>query len=60
MAMTNCLVDYKMVDAIKTIQKSKPDGGNKSKTDGQRNDMAVVPKSNENVQHTSKWVGCFI
>ena len=34
MATTNCLVDLKMVDAINNMQKSKPNGGKKSKADG--------------------------
>ena len=50
MAAADCLVDYKMVGAIDTMQKTKPDGGKKSKADGQRNDMVVVLKSGENVQ----------
>ena len=45
---------------IDNMQKNKPDGGKKSKADGQRNGMAVVPKSGENMQQTSKWVRCFI
>ena len=49
MAATDCLVDYKMVDAIDTMQKTKPDGGKKCKADGQRKGMVVVPKSWENV-----------
>ena len=60
MAAADSLVDYKMVDAIHTMQKSKLDGWKKSKVDGQRHGMVVVPKSGENVQQTSKWVGRFI
>ena len=60
MAAVDCLVDFKMVGAIDNMQKNKLDGGKKSKADGQRNGMAVVPKSGENMQQTSKWVGCFI
>ena len=60
MAAVDFLVDLKMVGAINNKQKNKPDGGMKSKADGQRNGMAAVPESGENVQQTSKWVGCFI
>ena len=60
MATADGLVDLKMVGAIDNMQKNKPDGGKKSKVDGQRNGMVVVPKSGENVQQTSKWVECFI
>ena len=60
MAAADSLVDLKMVSAINSKQKNKPDGGMKSKADGQRNGMATVPKSGENVQQSSKWVGCFI
>ena len=60
MAAAYCLVDLKMVSAINSKQKSKPDGGMKSKADGLRNGMVAVPESGENVQQTSKWVGCFI
>ena len=60
MATVDCLVDLKMVGAINNKQKNKPDGGMKSKADGQRNGMAAVPKSGENMQQTSKWVRCFI
>ena len=49
-----------MVSAINSKHKNKPDGGMKSKADGQRNGMVAVPKSGENVQQTSKWVRCFI
>ena len=34
MATTDCLVDLKMVSAINSKQKNKPDGGMKSKADG--------------------------
>ena len=50
MVAVDCLVDYKMVSAIDTMHKSKSDGGKKSKVDGQRNGMDVVPKRGENVQ----------
>ena len=60
MAAADCLVDLKMVGAINNKKKNKPNGGMKSKTDGQRTGMATIPESGENVQHTSKWVGCFI
>ena len=60
MAAADCLVYLKMVGAINNKQKNKPDGGRKSKADGQRNGMTAVPESGENVQQTSKWVGCFI
>ena len=49
-----------MVGAIDTMQKSKLDGWKKSKTDRQRHGMAMVSKRGENMQQTSKWVGCFI
>ena len=60
MAAADCLFDLKMVNAINSKQKNKPDGGMKSKADGQRNGMVAVPESGENVQQTSKWVRCFI
>ena len=60
MAATDYLVATKMVSAIDNMQKSKSDGWKKSKANGQRNGMAVVSKSGDNVQQTSKWVGCFI
>ena len=34
MAAVDCMVDYKMVDTIDTMQKSKLNGGKKSKADG--------------------------
>ena len=49
MAAADYLVDLKMVGAIDNMQKNKPDGGEKSKADGQRNGMVVVSKSGENV-----------
>ena len=54
MPATDFLVDYKMVSAINNMQKSKLNGWKKFKANGQRIGMAVVPKSGENVQHTSK------
>ena len=60
MAAADCLVDYKMVDAIDNMQKSKPDGWKKSKAGGQRIGMVLVLKSGENVQQTSKRVRCLI
>ena len=50
MAVADCLVDLKMVGAIKNKQKNKPAGGMKSKADGHRNGMAAVPESGKNVQ----------
>ena len=49
MAATDYLVDFKMVGAIGNMQKSKPDGWKISKVDGQRNGMAMAPKSTKNV-----------
>ena len=49
MAAADSLVDYKMVNAIHTMQKSKLEGWKKSKVDGQRHGMVVVPNSRENV-----------
>ena len=60
MAAVDCLVDFKMVEAINNKHKNKPDGGMKSKADGKRNGMAAVLESGENMKQTSKWVGCFI
>ena len=51
--LADCLVDYKIADAIDIMQKTKPDGGKKCKPNGQRNGMAVVPKNGENVHQTS-------
>ena len=49
MVVVDCLVDYKIVGAVDTMQKSKSDGGKKYKADGQMNDMIVVPKNMENM-----------
>ena len=50
MVVADCLVDYKMGGTINTMQKTKPDGGNKSNADRQRNGITTDPKSGENMQ----------
>ena len=47
MAMENFLVDYKMVGAIQIMQKTKSNGGKKSKVDGP---LGYGPEEWENVQ----------
>ena len=75
MAAANCLVDYKIGNAINTTSKSKKDGGKKGKAerkpsfakkDGWKRprkgvaESKLVETTTKYVQQTTRLVGCFI
>ena len=75
MATADCLVDYKMGNAINTISKFKTDGGKKGKAEGKPSfnkkagwkgtgkgvaKTKPVETTTNFVQQTTRPVGCFI